>query len=194
MGSKSQYQGYTIESAPIREADWDKWQLHVLISAQGPRGIQTREFSADVLYASEEEADDHGITFGQRVIDGKVDGWSMSDMKTEDRRIAPRLRVQFRTTFCAAHTLEGSGIILDISMGGCRVESSVPVTPGISLELRIHAPNLEWPLMVEEASVRWVSAQTFGLAFNKIKETEQQRLDKVIQTVAGKDVRNGTNE
>ena len=115
-------------------------------------------------------------------------------MKTDDRRIALRLRVQFRTTFCAAHTLEGSGIILDISMGGCRVESSVPVTPGISLELRIHASNLEWPLMIEEASVRWVSAQTFGLAFNKINETEQQRLDKVIQSVAGKDVHNGSNE
>jgi hypothetical protein len=48
------------------------------------------------------------------------------------------------------------------------------------LELRIYGPDLEWPLMVEAASVQWVSGQTFGLAFFRVTETEHQRLEQVI--------------
>jgi hypothetical protein len=102
------------------------------------------------------------------------------DMKTEDRRSTPRFRVQFRTTFSAASKLEGTGIMLDLSMGGCRIESPVTIEPGMSLELRIHAPDIEWPLMIEAAGVQWVSGQTFGLAFLRITEPEQQRLGQVI--------------
>ena len=70
--------------------------------------------------------------------------------------------------------------MLDLSTGGCRIESPVTVEPGVSLELRIYAPDIEWPLMIEAASVQWVSGQIFGLAFFQIKETEQQRLGQVI--------------
>jgi hypothetical protein len=43
-------------------------------------------------------------------------------------------------------------IMLDLSSGGCRIESPVTVEPGVSLELRIYAPDIEWPLMIEAAS------------------------------------------
>ena len=73
--------------------------------------------------------------------------------------------------------------MLDLSMGGCRIESLVNVEPGLSLELRIFVPDLEWPLMVEAASVQWVSGQIFGLAFFRISEPEQQRLEQVIRNL-----------
>jgi hypothetical protein len=92
----------------------------------------------------------------------------------------PRLRVQFRTTFSASSTLEGTGIVQDLSTGGCRIESPVLMVPGFSLELRIHVPDLDWPLMIDAASVQWVSGQTFGLAFVRTTETEHQRLEQVI--------------
>lgn len=72
-------------------------------------------------------------------------------------------------------------MMLDLSSGGCRVESPIPVEPGLLLELRIYAPNVEWPLMIEAASVQWVSGRTFGLAFFRITEPEQQRLGQVIE-------------
>ena len=175
-----EYQGYTIQSAPHHLVDGEKWRLRIFISLEDHRGVQTREFSDEVLYATEQEADIHGIAFGQRLIDGKVEGLSVMDMKTADRRATPRLRVQFRTTFSAASKLEGMGIMLDLSAGGCRIESPVTVEPGASLELRIHAPDIEWPLMIEAASVQWVSGQTFGLAFFRITEPEHQRLEQVI--------------
>ena len=180
MEKTVEYQGYTIESAPHHLVDGEKWGLRIFISLDDHRGVRTREFSADVVYASEQEADIHGIAFGQRLIDGKVEGRSVMDMKTTDRRTTPRLRVQFRTTFSASSKLEGTGIMLDLSTGGCRIESPVTVEPGVSLELRIYAPDVEWPLMVEAASVQWVSGQTFGLAFFRITEAEHQRLGQVI--------------
>ena len=181
MDKTIEYQGYTIQSSPHPLAQGEKWQLRIFISLDNHRGVKTREFSADVLYATEQEADIHGIAFGQRLIDGKIEGQSVMDMKTEDRRATPRLRVQFRTTFSSSTNKEGTGVMLDLSSGGCRVESPVPVEPGLLLELRIYALNIEWPLMIEAASVQWVSGQTFGVAFFRVTEPEQQRLGQVIE-------------
>ena len=180
MAKTVEYEGYTIHSTPQYQTDREKWRLRIVISFKDHQGVRTREFSSEVLYATEQEADIHGATFGQRLIDGKVDGQSVLDLKTVDRRATPRFRVQFRTTFSGSTTLEGTGIVLDLSTGGCCIESSVLMVPGFSLELRIHVPDLEWPLMIEAASVQWVSGQTFGLAFFRITETEQQRLEQVI--------------
>jgi hypothetical protein len=179
MDKTIEYQGYKIQSTP-HHLDDDKWRLHIFISVEDSRGVRTRQFSVESLYASEQEADIHGIAYGQRLIDGKVEGQSVMDMKTTDRRATPRLRVQFRTTFAVSSTLEGTGIMLDLSTGGCRIESPVIVEAGVSLELRIYAPDIEWPLMIEAASVQWVSGHTFGLAFFRISETERLRLGQVI--------------
>lgn len=177
------YEGYTIQSVPHHPVDSERWQLRIFVSVDDTRGVRTREFSSEFLYATEHEADIHGIAFGQRLIDGKVEGQSVVDMKTEDRRSTPRLHVQFRTTFSASSILEGTGIMLDLSRGGCRIESPVTVEPGVSLELRIYAPDIEWPLMIEAASVQWVSGQTFGLAFFRVTETEHQRLGQVLSAL-----------
>ncbi len=181
MGKTVEYQGYKIQSAPYPLANGETWRLRIFIALEDHRGVRTREFSSDVVYVTEQEADIHGITFGQRLIDGKVEGRFVIDMKTANRRAAPRLHVQFSTTFSGSTKLEGTGLILDLSTGGCRIESLVAVEPGISVELRIHVPDLEWPLMIEAAKVQWVSGQTFGLAFVRTTDTEHQRLGQVIK-------------
>ena len=181
MSKTVEYQGYRIHSAPVHQADGQTWRVRVLISVADTRGVHTREFSPEGAYATHQEADIHGITFGQRVIDGKVDGRSVMDMKTSDRRATPRFPVQFRTTFSTATNLEGTGCLLNLSTGGCRIESLVTVEPGASLELRIDVPDLDRPLRVEAGRVQWVSGQIFGLAFARITEPEQQRLGQVIK-------------
>ena len=180
MAKTVEYERYTIHSTPQYQPDSEQWRLRIFLSFEDHRGVRTREFSSEVLYATEQEADIHGTTFGQRLIDEKVEGQSIMEMRTEDRRAMPRLRVQFRTTFSTSSKLEGAGNMLDLSTGGCRIESPVTVEPGVSLELRIYAPDIEWPLMIEAANVQWVSGHTFGLAFFRITEPEQQRLGQVI--------------
>ncbi len=102
-------------------------------------------------------------------------------MKTADQRATPRFRVQFRTTFSDSTKVDGTGLLLDLSMGGCRIESQVTVEPGLSLELRIYVTDLEWPLLIEAASVQWVSDQIFRLAFVRLTDAEHQRLGQVIK-------------
>ena len=106
------------------------------------------------------------------------------DVKMEDRRATPRFRVQFRTTVSGSSQPEGTGIMLDLSRGGCRLESPLSILPGLSLELRVHVPGLEWPLMIDEADVQWVSEQSSGLAFVRVRQAEQQRLDEVLTNLS----------
>jgi len=73
MNKTVDYQGYKIESVPHRLDD-EKWRLHIYISVEDSRGVLTRQFAGDSIYAIEQEADIHGIAYGQRLIDGKVDG------------------------------------------------------------------------------------------------------------------------
>ena len=182
MGKTIEYQGYIIESSPQPAID-QMWRQSILISVVDEQGLRTRTFSPEGIYASEQEAHIHGITFGQRLIDGKVEGQSITDMKMEDRRAMPRLRVQFRTTFADSSKVEGIGNMLDLSLGGCRIESPIAVMPGFTLELRIHVPELDWPIMIEAASVQWVSGLMFGLAFFRMTEPERQRLEQVIHAL-----------
>lgn len=116
------------------------------------------------------------------------------DMKMEDRRVTPRFRVQFRTTMSSPTEPEETGLVLDLSRGGCRLESPLLILPGLSLELRIYVPGLEWPLMIDGADVQWVSEQTAGLAFVRIRETEQQRLDDVLTSRLARKSEDGDEE
>ena len=82
MAKTVKHEGYTIQSAPHHGAGGTKWQLRIFISFEDRRGVRTGEFSDKILlYATEQEADIHGITFGQRLIEGKVEGQSVTDWK-----------------------------------------------------------------------------------------------------------------
>jgi len=103
-------------------------------------------------------------------------------LKVEDQRTAPRVAVQFRAMVSGSVESEGTGIILDLSRSGCRLESQLLMLPGLSLELRIAVPGLEWALTIDGADVQWADEETAGLAFVRIREAEQQRLDDVMTT------------
>jgi hypothetical protein len=72
------------------------------------------------------------------------------------------------------------GTILDLSQNGCRLESPLLMLPGLSLELRIAVPGLEWALMIDGADVQWADEDHVGLAFVRIRETERQRLSELV--------------
>jgi hypothetical protein len=69
---------------------------------------------------------------------------------------------------------------MDISAGGCKIESDLMVAKGTPLECRIHVPGLDWPLRIDEATVRWTDGKTFGLRFSKISPQELEKLEAVL--------------
>ena len=94
----------------------------------------------------------------------------------EDRRQYPRVPVRYLGTFSTAQRTTGEGLVLDLSPGGCRVESSTYVQLGTALGLCISLPNQVTPLTVDRAMVRWGHGLQFGLSFMSLRPEEQARL------------------
>lgn len=96
-----------------------------------------------------------------------------------EKRKQPRFTSQFRSTISGGQG-EGQGRTLDLSSGGCMIETDFPVVEGTSFECRIYVPGLDWPLRIDEAQVRWVKANTFGIQFKKIQPDEEAKLKRVL--------------
>jgi PilZ domain len=99
-----------------------------------------------------------------------------------EKRQQPRFTSQFRSTFSGGQR-EGQGRTLDLSTGGCKIETDFPVVVGASFECRIYVPELDWPLRIDEAQVRWIKAGTFGIQFTKIQPNEETKLKQVIASL-----------
>jgi hypothetical protein len=104
---------------------------------------------------------------------------SLNGEDCAEKRRQPRFTAQFRSTFSGGPR-EGQGKTLDLSDGGCRIETDQAVVVGTAFECRIYVPGLNWPLRIDEARVRWVKGKTFGLEFTSILPDEQVKLKQVI--------------
>ena len=103
-------------------------------------------------------------------------------LSPDERRNQPRFTTQFRSTFSGGSN-EGNGRTLDLSVGGCKIESGAVVGQGDKFECRLHIPDLDWPIMIDEAIVRWVEGKTFGLAFTRIRSGEQDKITAIISRI-----------
>lgn len=94
-------------------------------------------------------------------------------------RKSPRFTVNFGSTF-AGESLAGQGTITNLSVGGCSIESRI--TPGAQsvMGLKIQLPDSQWPLEVEQAVVRWVRGNLFGLEFQALSEADTTRLQQLL--------------
>lgn len=104
----------------------------------------------------------------------------MSEVPTNRRKV-PRFRVQFRSSFVTDYTVEGEGTVIDLSIGGCRVETETMVSAGSYLELRIHVSGVDEPVRIERALVPWARGREFGVGFIRIPTEEQKRLSQIVQ-------------
>lgn len=74
MGRRIQYKDYIIKSNPEPVAASGQWKLRIVIYSQTDGLLHVQPFSGPTVYETEQEADIHGIAYGQRIIDEKVPG------------------------------------------------------------------------------------------------------------------------
>jgi hypothetical protein len=74
VGRRVQYRNCIIKSNPEPVAASGEWRLRIAIYSQANGVLNMQSFSGPTVYNSEEEADVHGIAYGQRIIDEKVPG------------------------------------------------------------------------------------------------------------------------
>ncbi|MGQ0667430.1 MAG: PilZ domain-containing protein [Nitrospiraceae bacterium] len=91
-----------------------------------------------------------------------------------------RLDLSCRMFFFGDEEFEGEASLLDVSTHGCRAFSSIDLNVGMALKLSLFLSDYQWPLRIDQATVRWVDGQRFGLEFTEIRPAQRERLRALI--------------
>ena len=97
-----------------------------------------------------------------------------------DRRQHRRVPVCYLSTFSTEKKTVGNAVVLDLSLGGCRVHSVAPVDPGMQVDLQIALPNQPAPFAVKRALVRWARQREFGVSFMSLRPEDQGVLRRLM--------------
>ena len=101
---------------------------------------------------------------------------------TVEYRKHPRYPVFFKSIFSTDGVRFEDGVVLDLSLGGCRLMSEMPVPSGISLEMHIR-PDQHSAIYIPRAVVRWVGDTVCGVQFTDIPELELATLTRLLWTL-----------
>lgn len=91
-----------------------------------------------------------------------------------------RLSLSCRLFFFGEDNFEGEATVLDLSTNGCQATSLTEVQVGMVLHLSLFLHDQNWPLRIDEAMVRWVNGQNFGLEFTGIRPAQRERVRAII--------------
>jgi len=94
-------------------------------------------------------------------------------------RKTPHFRVEFRSAY-PGDQVEGEGTMVNLSMDGCKIESDLNVQKDQVLALRVHVPQFDYPLQVEQAAVQWTKGKKFGLHFMRVLPEGLKLLHRLI--------------
>ena len=98
---------------------------------------------------------------------------------TAERR-GRRLQLNCRLFFFGEDDFEGEATVLDLSTNGCQVTSLTKVQAGMVFRLSLFLLDQKWPLRIDEALVRWVNGEYFGLEFTGIRPAQRERVRSII--------------
>jgi hypothetical protein len=96
-----------------------------------------------------------------------------------ERRRHRRVHAQLKSWLCAnSHEVEGETI--DLSLGGAKFASALPVEFGKQVMVKLFIPGVDTPIYIEQAQVQWIHDQTFGVRFLEIRQQELDELEQLI--------------
>ena len=93
----------------------------------------------------------------------------------------PRFAVVFPISFSGDH--DGDGVVRNLSVAGCCVESHTTVDRKAYLTVRLHAALDQDPIKVAVAVVRWSRVGEFGLEFILMETHDQECLGEFLKTL-----------
>lgn len=91
-----------------------------------------------------------------------------------------RLNLSCRLFLLGEENFEEEATILDLSTNGCQATSLAEMQVGMVLHLSLFLQDQEWPVRIEEALVRWVKGEYFGLEFTKMMPAQRERVRALI--------------
>ena len=97
-----------------------------------------------------------------------------------DRREYQRSLTRFPTAFSGGQK-SGTGVVCDISMGGCALETDTKLYVGCLLRLHIQVSEEEPVLGIDAAVVRSLRPKAVGLRFMHVRGEERERLRQIVR-------------
>lgn len=91
------------------------------------------------------------------------------------KRYTKREPVQ-STCILSCDGLMGQGQLVNLSVPGCLLKTSMKLKVGQYVDLRLSFPTSSIPLQIRLAAVRWVKNGQVGLEFIRMSEADQMRL------------------
>ena len=101
---------------------------------------------------------------------------------TIEQRKHRRHPVNFQGVFSSATVQGEEGIVLDLSLGGCRVASPISMPSDTAIQLQIR-PRQAAPIFIPGAVVRWIRGSAFGVQFQQLAEYESKALTRLVQSL-----------
>jgi c-di-GMP-binding flagellar brake protein YcgR len=77
------------------------------------------------------------------------------------------------------HT-EGEGTLIELSLGGCRLLSDIPLEIGERYNLILQVTKKSCPILVDVAVVRWTKESTYGLKFTSLQSIHESHLRELL--------------
>ena len=96
------------------------------------------------------------------------------------KRSHARVRVGRKVEFQHAEGT-GEGMLLDLSLKGCRIQGVYPSSSGTRLWLQLWLPDQSEPMKVDLAAVQWIKKTQFGVSFLTMSPDAQARPAQVFR-------------
>lgn len=96
-----------------------------------------------------------------------------------DHRSSQRFSVHHPIVLSSDHLL-GEGTVHNLSIWGCRVESTTRVLQGMRLRLDLLVREEDGPMPIGLARVRWVDGWQFGAEFLTMPKETRMRLRRYL--------------
>ena len=97
----------------------------------------------------------------------------------EDGREYDRLSKSFPMGF-RGDQIQGEGLVLNISMGGCSFYTTSELSKGAIIRLEVRISSDAAPVVVDAAAVRHIYHQTAGVEFIRWQQNERERLQLFV--------------
>jgi PilZ domain-containing protein len=99
-----------------------------------------------------------------------------------DQRQYNRVRVDYEASF-SGEAYRAQGIIVNLSILGCRARSAFPIKKGESIGILISVPAYDHPIYVSRAEVQWADGNEFGMEFIHMEWEGRQHLGEIIRAI-----------
>ena len=100
-----------------------------------------------------------------------------------ERRHCDRVAAEYSVSFSAEWLMRGQGVILELSVAGCRARSTFAIKKDDRVSVLINVPRYENPLHISLAAVRWAKIEEFGLEFLQVEPDDRRRLLDLLHAI-----------